>query len=871
MSNPEASIDPLLRKLAPTPSSSSTTYHPSSPIIPGSSACFSRSSFAYERTSPYLDSQHLHGENGANIENLYYDTNVNNPKRSRACEACRGLKVRCEFGPNSLDETCKRCAKANRICVVTAPSRKRRKKTDSRVAELEKKIDALTASLAAQRSGSISITPKSDSKDINEPQPNPNQLRNDSFAQSTNENYISSLKSCYDNHDGEWPSYTKAELDSRSSSTIPSKPTIIDQNVKQSEIRQIKLPSSNSSTFSKSNSEPIRGWLDSTTRLAPIDEYVDVIDRGLLTFEMSSKIFNEFFRDMIPSIPILVFPPGTTSASVRKSTPILFLAILTAGSSISSLHLRRALLEELMKVFSERVLINKYKTIELIQALQVASLWFLPAERIEDVKFYQLRHTAAIIAIEIGMGRKNRSPIIRATRRKRNKSFFHNRFLDTDLIDSESIEPRRTWLSCYLLCYNASLMLRRPNLIHWSSFTADCVEILENSEYASPSDKLLCQWVKIYHISEEASAQFCMNDLGATVSFTDSQVQHTLRGFERDLEKWRACQKHDKINPSLKITEHAINLYIHEVVTQVGHQLEELKPPFNEDTMSAFIEENDSSPISSARVPALSTCLASIDGILGIFLDLDVESIRLFPSNNYGWVVYATVVLMKLYFTAANPNSELGEIINKDSMRVEYYLDRLIDKLSTISGEECCKISELALDMMIMMRNWFHRQNHRHRKPSHQPANSDNQFNEWSNDKETHTIPLSNKKRANYSSGNTMLQLLSEVATGNTVSQPVSSVTNSYPSSTDECRQTSQPTYPSFSTSQYVVHQSYGQGNVNGNIDPSLKMDMEYSNLNGSQGTAFSFSDIGSFISDDTLFGGLINSVFPPNMVFEGM
>ncbi len=82
------------------------------------------------------------------------ENGVNEQKRPRACEACRGLKVRCEFDPSNPDGPCKRCAKANRPCVVTVPSRKRQKKTDSRVAELEKKIDALTATLQATKSGS---------------------------------------------------------------------------------------------------------------------------------------------------------------------------------------------------------------------------------------------------------------------------------------------------------------------------------------------------------------------------------------------------------------------------------------------------------------------------------------------------------------------------------------------------------------------------------------------------------------------------------------------------------------------------------------------------------------------------------------------
>lgn len=70
-------------------------------------------------------------------------------KRPRACDSCRGLKVKCIIDPTS-PEPCKRCAKARRQCIVTPPTRKRQKKADGRVAELERKIDALTATLAAR-------------------------------------------------------------------------------------------------------------------------------------------------------------------------------------------------------------------------------------------------------------------------------------------------------------------------------------------------------------------------------------------------------------------------------------------------------------------------------------------------------------------------------------------------------------------------------------------------------------------------------------------------------------------------------------------------------------------------------------------------
>lgn len=67
---------------------------------------------------------------------------------NRACEYCRGLKVRCFPEPGSASSACQRCARSNRICIFAAPQRrKQRKRTDARVAELEKEMRALRSLL----------------------------------------------------------------------------------------------------------------------------------------------------------------------------------------------------------------------------------------------------------------------------------------------------------------------------------------------------------------------------------------------------------------------------------------------------------------------------------------------------------------------------------------------------------------------------------------------------------------------------------------------------------------------------------------------------------------------------------------------------
>ncbi|EXJ87163.1 hypothetical protein A1O3_04122 [Capronia epimyces CBS 606.96] len=82
------------------------------------------------------------------------DTTPSSAKRarsSRACVACRRMKTRCEFD-EALGNACKLCIRARRQCVMQSLPRRRRPKTTDRVADLERKIDALTALLSNKES-----------------------------------------------------------------------------------------------------------------------------------------------------------------------------------------------------------------------------------------------------------------------------------------------------------------------------------------------------------------------------------------------------------------------------------------------------------------------------------------------------------------------------------------------------------------------------------------------------------------------------------------------------------------------------------------------------------------------------------------------
>lgn len=79
---------------------------------------------------------------------------------NRSCEPCRGRKIRCIQGQNAGSGKCTRCEKMRLTCVYLAPNAKRkRKRTDARVAELEKELRHLKHRIDGAEEDDRSVSP----------------------------------------------------------------------------------------------------------------------------------------------------------------------------------------------------------------------------------------------------------------------------------------------------------------------------------------------------------------------------------------------------------------------------------------------------------------------------------------------------------------------------------------------------------------------------------------------------------------------------------------------------------------------------------------------------------------------------------------
>lgn len=132
------------------------------------------------------------------------------------------------------------------------------------------------------------------------------------------------------------------------------------------------------------------------------------------------------------------------------------------------------------------------------------------------------------------------------------------------------------------------MVFRRPNLIKWTNYMGECINVLETSSDAHESDRLLVQHIRIQYakpcdtlrlglltnrhrkICDDISESFFMDDASATtVSIADPKVSYTIDVYEQKLKDWENKLGADQSNrPQLMFFHDVSVLYLHEIAMQ---------------------------------------------------------------------------------------------------------------------------------------------------------------------------------------------------------------------------------------------------------------------------------------------------------------
>lgn len=169
----------------------------------------------------------------------------------------------------------------------------------------------------------------------------------------------------------------------------------------------------------------------------------DVVDRGIISMNTAEDLISFFIHDLLAYFPFMVFPHDTTARHLRSTKPVLFLAILAGASIAVDVGLANSLNREMLTMYAQRFFFKAEKSLEMVQAVLLMNVFYLPPELPSQIQAYQYSHIAATMALEIGIASRKRMPRKVAPQQGQPKPVRK--------FDEHMAEQARTILACYHL------------------------------------------------------------------------------------------------------------------------------------------------------------------------------------------------------------------------------------------------------------------------------------------------------------------------------------------------------------------------------------------------------------------------------------
>lgn len=259
-------------------------------------------------------------------------------------------------------------------------------------------------------------------------------------------------------------------------------------------------------------------------------------------------------------------------------------------------------------------------------------------------------------------------------------------------------------------------------MIHSENATEQCIEALQKSTHVTLQDYQLIAWVRLEIIMKDVTQLLGLSDMDTPADVADIRTQCTIKAFEDRLERWKkessprvmlrmcACRlrNYDLLTSSpasLEVTYHYSNMYLHEIAFHYGGNMEEFRPPFR---LRGPSKTSYSLPdLQTARLDCIITSMSSAHSLIDVLLQLSPQTLCVIPTLVYIRASYAVFILFRIFFIASAPGSGLGCVLDPASVKVAYYLNRLVSHMQAASAGGNCRLTTRFCVIFARSRDWF--------------------------------------------------------------------------------------------------------------------------------------------------------------------
>jgi hypothetical protein len=262
-------------------------------------------------------------------------------------------------------------------------------------------------------------------------------------------------------------------------------------------------------------------------------------------------------------------------------------------------------------------------------------------------------------------------------------------------------------------------------MVQSESVPEKCIETLQKSSYVTPRDHQLIAWVRLEIIMKEVTRLLGLSDMDSPANMADVRTQSTIKFFEVHLENWKKELSPKviyrmyidrfknqvllmSILAALEITYHYSIIYLHEIAFYHDGNSEDFRPPFR---LKAPSKTAYNLPdLQTARLDGIITSMIAAHSLIEVLLRLPPQNLCIIPTLMYIRASYAVFILLRIFVISTAPGSELGHVLDASSIKIPYYLNRLVSHMQMAASGGNCKLTTRFCSIFSRSRDWFRRQ-----------------------------------------------------------------------------------------------------------------------------------------------------------------
>jgi hypothetical protein len=256
----------------------------------------------------------------------------------------------------------------------------------------------------------------------------------------------------------------------------------------------------------------------------------------------------------------------------------------------------------------------------------------------------------------------------------------------------ELLEHCRTVLTLYVISAGFSMRLKRPNILLFNSWMEECVIMLEKSKLLD--DRRTIAWLKLQRIADEANTAFGFDDASTSFSLSELRMQIILRIFDRRMQDWKKSIPDEVMTLFLTI-EFFMNVLSMWEFGMDGGKYDSTEYRNRHLTLPALdddcVQPESLLSRSALQINATTKCIGAAHSILDCFIQISIERLQKAPNVLFVRAIYALVALMKADY-AVGTDVEMGELLESQSLKVDYYLDTVLARTTEAMGPQKCRI-----------------------------------------------------------------------------------------------------------------------------------------------------------------------------------